>query len=90
MKSNKNPYFDFQKQCPSWILYVPWYNTMICSLSHGFVFEDYFPTTKHDKYNLMCSIKAHKKTRNKSTITNLLMIGKVVVVPLNSTEEILK
>ena len=94
IQSNKNPHFVFQKHRPSSILNVPCYNTMICSLWHDMVFEDYCTTTKSDKYNLMCSIKAHVKTRNKSTITNLLMIRQEVVVAdhfqPNSTEETLK
>ena len=39
----------------------PWYNTMICSLSHGSLFEDYITTTKRDRYNLMCSIESHER-----------------------------
>ena len=57
------------------------YNTMPCSRLNGQVFEDYLKTTKRDKYNLMCSIEAHEKPRNKSTRTNLLKIRQVVVVP---------
>ena len=30
IQSNKNPGFDFQNNCPSWILNGPWYNTTIC------------------------------------------------------------
>ena len=33
---NKNPSFDFQKKCLSWILNVPWYNKIICSQLHEF------------------------------------------------------
>ena len=59
INSNKNLCFDYQKYCPSWVLNTPWYNTIICSLLHGSLFEDYFTTGKHDKYNLIFSIKAH-------------------------------
>ena len=61
IQSNKNLGFDFQNNCPYWILNSPWYNTTICSKLHGLVFEDYFTTSKRDKYNLMCSIEAHEK-----------------------------
>ena len=63
IKSNKNLHFDFQKNCTYWILSGPWYNTMVCSLLYGLVFEDYFTTAKRDKYNIIFSIKAHKKNQ---------------------------
>ena len=62
IKSNKNLHFDFQNHCTSWILNGPWYNTSICSQLHGLLFEDYFTTSKRDKYDIMCSIEAHGKT----------------------------
>ena len=61
IQPNKNLSFDFQKHCTSWILNGTWYNTMECPLLHGLVFEEFVTTDKHDKYNLMCSIEAHKK-----------------------------
>ena len=74
IQSNKNLNFDFKNHFPSWILNDPWYTTTMCSQLYGSVFGDYFATAKRDKYNLMCSIEAHRKIRNQSTITNLLMI----------------
>ena len=80
IQSNKNLSFDFQKQFPSWILNGPWYNTTICSQSHGWVFEDYFTTFKRDKYNTMCSIETFEKNRNMLTITNLEILIQVILV----------
>ena len=35
IQSNKNPSFGFLKNCPRWILDVPWYNPTIYSQLHG-------------------------------------------------------
>ena len=56
IQSNKNPGFDFQKNCPPWILNGPWHKTTICSRLHGSVFEDYLKTSKCDKRDIMGSI----------------------------------
>ena len=42
IQSNKNLIFDFKKHCNFWILNGPCYNTTICSLLNGLVFEDFF------------------------------------------------
>ena len=81
IRSNKNLNFDFQNHYLSWILNAKWYNTAIFSRLHDLVFEDYFTTYKREKYNITCSIEAYKKSINKSTRTNLLMMKQVVVVP---------
>ena len=39
----------------------PWYNTSIFRQSHGKVFEGFIRNTRTDRYNIMCSIDAHKK-----------------------------
>ena len=52
----------------------------ICSRLHGSVFDEYFKTSKCDKYNLMCSIEEREKRRNWSTSTNLLTMRQVVAV----------
>ena len=80
IQSNKNLSLDIQNIYPSWILNGSCYNTTIFLRYHLLVFEDYFTTSKHDKYYLICSIKAHEITRNQATRKNLLMTRKVVVV----------
>ena len=77
----QNLHFDFQKNCPSGIRNGPWYKTILCSQLRGLVFEDYFTTPKRDKYNLMCSIEAHKNKKISQREKNLLITRKVVVVP---------
>ena len=44
VQSKQKPNFDLQHHCPSWILNVPWYNTMICSQFHGYLFGYYVTT----------------------------------------------
>ena len=63
IQSNKSLIFDFQNHFPSWIIIGPWYNTMICSIFYGSLFEDYCTTDKCDKYNIIFSIEAHAKSR---------------------------
>ena len=65
IQSKQNLNFDFQHNCTSWILNIPWYNTTICSRSHGLVFLKYVTAARHDQYNPMCSIEAHE-TEHKS------------------------
>ena len=62
---------------------------MICSTLHGLIFEEYLTTDKYDQYDLMCPIQAHKKKKNHSTSTNLLMMRQEVVVPehLHQTQQ---
>ena len=37
----------------------PWYNTYICKILHGNVFERFIINARTDRYNIMCSIDAH-------------------------------
>ena len=39
----------------------PCYNTSICKKLHGNVFEEFIRNAINDRYNIMCSIDAHKK-----------------------------
>ena len=39
----------------------PWYNTYICKMSHGIMFEEFIRNEITDRYNIMCSIDAHEK-----------------------------
>ena len=48
IRSNKNLRLNFQHHCPSWILNIPWSNTMICSKERGLLFEDYVTTARRD------------------------------------------
>ena len=59
--SSQTNFIYFQLHFTSWVMNCPWYETTICSLLHGFFFEYYVTTSKHDKYNLMCSIESHEK-----------------------------
>ena len=63
--SQKKPSFNSQHNCPYCIINIPWYNTTICSRSHGLVFLKYVTAARHDQYNPMCSIEAHE-TEHKS------------------------
>ena len=38
----------------------PWYNTFICK-KHGTVIEEFIRNERTERYNIMCSIDAHKK-----------------------------
>ena len=44
----------------------PWYNTYICKKLHGKVFEGFIINARTDRYNIMCSIDAHKKEHQSS------------------------
>ena len=61
IQSNQKLNFDFHLHCISWVLNVPWYDIKICPRLHGSLFEDYVTTDRRDRYNLMCSIEAHKR-----------------------------
>ena len=39
----------------------PCYNTYVCKKLDGRVFEGFIKNARNDKYNIMCSIDAHKK-----------------------------
>ena len=59
IQSNQNLNFYFQLHYPSWEINILWYNTMICPILNGSLFEDYVETDKRDRYNLMRSIGDH-------------------------------
>ena len=40
---------------------VPWYNTYICKILHGNVFEGFISNARTDRYNIMCAIDEHEK-----------------------------
>ena len=84
IQSKQNLNFDFQHNCTSWILNIPWYNTTICSRWHGLLFGDYVKTARHDQYNLMCSIEADE--REKKYINDESSSGVGIPLPINSTK----
>ena len=44
-----------------WLNKGPCYNTNICSMLHGSLFEDFIKHERTDIYNHMCSLVAHYK-----------------------------
>ena len=42
-----------------WLNKVSWYNTAICSMLHGSLFEDCITHARTQIYNIMCSLVAH-------------------------------
>ena len=50
-----------EKHNSEWITGGPWYNTSICKKIHGKLFEGFIRNVRTDRYNIMCSIDAHKK-----------------------------
>ena len=53
----------------------PWYNTSICKKLHGKLFEVFIRNARTDRYNIMCSIDAHK-----NVINHLVIMSAVVGV----------
>ena len=94
VQSNKNTIFVFQKHCTSWIINGPWYNTKIFSRLYDSVFENYFTTAKHNKYNLMYSIEVHEKNRKsvnkQKPVDDETSSGGGIPLPPNPTEKSLK
>ena len=68
IQPNQKLNFDIQHHFPSWIINVPWYNTMICSRLHVSLFEDYVTTARMlDYYNSRRSERSLKeRSRAKS------------------------
>ena len=60
-KTNQHLEYDMDKNNPYWMTSGTWYNTSICKRLHGKVFEELIRNEKTDRYNIMCSIDAHKK-----------------------------
>ena len=46
-----------------WLNKGPWYNTDICSMLHGSLFEDFITHARTDRYNIMCSLVANDKNQ---------------------------
>ena len=44
-----------------WLNKVPLYNTSICSIFYGSLFEYFITHARTDRYNLMCYLVAHDK-----------------------------
>ena len=44
-----------------WMTGGSWYNTSICKKLHGNTIEGFIRKEGTDRYNIMCSIYAHKK-----------------------------
>ena len=42
----------------------PWYNKNICSKLHGNKFEDFITQARTDRYNIMCSLVSHDRSKN--------------------------
>ena len=87
IQSNQQLNFDFQHHCPSWILNGPGYNTNTRSKLYGSLFEDYVTTTRRYRYNLMCSIEAHK--RYQKSINDDKSSDGDRPLPYNSTKHVL-
>ena len=49
------------KNNSEWMTGGSWYNTSIFKKLHRKVFEVFIINARTDKYNIMCSINAHKK-----------------------------
>ena len=59
-----------------WLNKVHWYNTAICSRSHGSLFEYFITHARTDRYNPMCSLVAHDKSNHIMKMKNpVLEIG---------------
>ena len=46
---------------PDWFNKVPWYNTAICSILYGRLFEDFIKNARIDRNNLMYYMISHDK-----------------------------
>ena len=44
-----------------WLNKVPWYNTSICSILYGCLFDYFITHAGTNRYNLMCSLVSHDK-----------------------------
>ena len=61
IESHEKLKYDMSKHNPDWITCGTWYNTYICKKIHRAVVEEFIRNARTDRYNIMCSIDAHKK-----------------------------
>ena len=83
-KTKKNNFY-LKLHCPSWVIYGPGYNIMVCSQWHGSLFEDYVTTSKRDRYNIIFPIEAHE--RNQKSVNDEASSGGGRPLTYNSTED---
>ena len=50
-----------------WFDTGPWYNKNICSKLNGINFEDFITQARTDRYNIMCSLVAQDRLKEKKT-----------------------
>ena len=68
--------YDMEKHNSYWMTGGPCYNTYICNKLHGNIFEGFIRNTRTDRYNIMCTIDAHKNIIHQ----NMIMEAAVVVI----------
>ena len=64
-----------EKHNSEWMTGGPWYNTSICKKLHGKVFEGFIRNARTYRYNIMCSIDAHKKIIHQNMMTEAAVVG---------------
>ena len=62
ISSNDDMKYEMEKMNhQDWLNKGPWYNTDICPMLHGSMFEDFITHARTNRYNLMCSLVLHDK-----------------------------
>ena len=71
-----------------WLNKGHWYNTAICSILHGSLFEYFITHAITNRYNLMCSLVAHDKKQPDYEDEEISLVD--ILIPKNSTTESLE
>ena len=77
--------YNLDKNNYEWMTGGTWYNTSICKKLYGNVLEGFIINAKTDRYNIMCSIDAHRKYQQSSCNDDSSSGG--CPLPSNSTAE---
>ena len=75
--------YDMDKHNSDWVTSGSWYNTSIFKELHGNVLEEFIINARTNRYNIMCSIYAHRKIINQNTI----MEAAVVVIHYHQIQQ---
>ena len=79
--------YDMDKHNSEWMICCTGYNTYICKIFHGNLFEGFIRNARTGIYNIMCSIDAHGKYHQSSF--DYGNSGGGCPLPSNSTTEAL-
>ena len=83
IETHEHLQYDVDKHNSEWMSGGPWYNTSICKKLHGNLLEEFIRNSRTDRYNIMCSVDAHKKLIHQ----NIMMEAAVVVIHYHQIQQ---